>query len=122
MRSVILAILLLLGVSATIAISGVYTHNVAQAMLDDAEMICSVTHKENERSVTKMIERWERAENILICLYDHRHVQAIDVALTDLKASVVNGNCDSVAIYKSELMHHLTYLKEISGISLKKIL
>lgn len=123
MKSVIISILLLLFVTLIITLAGVYTNNITEKIRNISEEISvSSPHDDNEERINQIKDIWENSSGILMCLYDFREIDAIECSIIELECVIKSGKYEDVSICKGSLLHCIENLKEISRISLKRIL
>lgn len=123
MRSVIISILLLLLVTLIITIAGVYTNSITEKIVNISEEI-SVTsaREENEAKIKEIKDIWNKADSILMCLYDFREIDAIECSIIELEGVIKSEKYEDITVCKGRLLHSVENLDEISRISLERIL
>ncbi len=123
MRSFIISVALLLSVAAFVAVYiGFMQRYCAEMLALSASLPKEEATYQNGIETLRAIERkWKEKKTLISYLMDHREVERVDIAFSDMKNAFYSGDFQQYTVYADEFEYAVTRLLQISGVTAENI-
>ncbi len=124
MKTLIVAVVLLVCVCLGIGADMIYTHITLTELISDAESLSAERDGFSSLSdkLSELDKKWSKQRNIMIYLVDMREIEEADMSFTRLCNNARSGDFDEYLVSRAEFIHALRRLLRIGEISVENIL